>query len=515
MTFRVPELLKKNTVKKLLYIAILIILFFAFKFNIYLSYRPQSIHIWRQADCLSITQSYYQNSNSFWEPEIYNQFADDGLSGKSAGEFPVLYYVVAQLWKIFGKHEWIYRLLVWTLFFIGSIAFFSTALRLTKNFSLSVFLSLLLYTSPTILFYSIGFLTNVPALSFVLMAWLFFLKYYLSRKEYFLWISMLLFSIAMLLKVTAGLSFVALGGWWFIETVFIRKEDKIFNKGLNHLIPFIAALIPVIAWYLYARHFNDTHYAPYTFNGIWPIWEMSKEKLSKTFEVVDKIWLKEYFHPSLLVLTGILWIFLLTRPRKIKAFYFYMLLVIPLGSILYLLLWFQALEGHDYYLTNIFIFVLIVWGVFFISFRNSKWLSNWFAYALLFAYLAFLGIKSNNRLEQRFEGWMNEWYVKNLKEVGELEPVLDSLKIGSEEKVISIPDVSINATLYLMNRKGWTDYGSNFKDTTIIEKRISDGAKYIVINDSTAFADYPIEKYLNKKIYKGKHTWIYSLKQTD
>lgn len=509
---KISDLLKNEKVKNALFIGILIILFFVFGQYKYLTYRPQGIHIWRQADCLAITQSYYQNSNSFWKPEIYNQFSDDGLSRISVGEFPILYYVVAQSWKLFGKHEWIYRAFVFLIFSLGSLAFFVTISRLTKNLFLSIFLALLLYTSPTVLFYSIGFLTNIPALAFVFMAWFFFLKFAQSRKDSFLWISMALFSMAMLLKVSSGLSFVALGGWWFIETVFIRKDNTIFNKGIKHLIPFVVALIPVILWYLYARHLNDIHRGQYTFNGIWPIWEMTKEKLAKTFDVVDKIWLKEYFHPSLLIITGILWVFLLAIPRKIKAFYYYLLLVIPLGSIIYLLLWFQALEGHDYYLIDIFIMVPIIWGVFFIHFRDNKWLNSRISYAVLFMYLLFLGIKVNDRFEQRFDGWMNEWYVTNLKEVGELEPVLDSLNIGLEERVISIPDVSINATLYFLNRKGWTNYGSNFADTNIIEKRISQGAKYIVINDSTAFADYPVQKYLDQKIYQGKHTYIYSLK---
>jgi len=43
--------------------------------------RPQSIHQWRQCDCLSITMNYFQDNNSFFEPSIHH-LANDG-TGKT------------------------------------------------------------------------------------------------------------------------------------------------------------------------------------------------------------------------------------------------------------------------------------------------------------------------------------------------------------------------------------------------------------------------------------------------
>jgi hypothetical protein len=71
---------------------------------------PQSVHIWRQTNGLSITQMYYQHNLNFFQPEIQNQMGDGGISGKSAGEFPVIYFAVAKIWQIFGKSEWSFRL---------------------------------------------------------------------------------------------------------------------------------------------------------------------------------------------------------------------------------------------------------------------------------------------------------------------------------------------------------------------------------------------------------------------
>lgn len=189
----VQNIFEKRNVRFLVFFISLITVFFMLHMDAYLSLRPQSIHIWRQTDCLSITQNYYQNGNSFFEPEIYNQISDGGLSGKSAGEFPILYYTVAQLWKVFGKHEWIYRSFVFLIFVIGSWALYEIAFHFTKKYWMSVFISLLLLTSPTIAAYSISFLPNLPSLALVLVAWLFIYYFYRERRDGYLWISMLFF----------------------------------------------------------------------------------------------------------------------------------------------------------------------------------------------------------------------------------------------------------------------------------------------------------------------------------
>lgn len=494
----------------LFFVIALFAVFFGLQQDKYLPLRPQSIHIWRQTDCLSITQNYYQNGNSFCDPEIYNQISDEGLSGKSAGEFPVLYYTVAQLWKVFGKHEWIYRAFVFLIFAIGCWALYEITFQLTKNYWMSVFISLLLLTSPTIATYSISFLPNIPALAFALVAWLFVYYFYRNKKELYLWFSMLFFSLAILLKVTAGISFVALGGWWFIESVWGKKEGKLFPKGFKHFWPFLGAVIPVVAWYWYAAYFNDIHHGKYTFNSLWPIWEASREKILNTFDAVDKIWLKEYFHPSLLIITGILWIFMLAQPKKLKPFFYYLLVIFPIGMVMYLLFWFQALDSHDYYLINILFLIVSVWAIFIFTFQDKKWLRNKIVSILLMTYFVFLVVHCQQRLNDRFHGWMNDWYTTKLKAVGELEPVLDRLGVEPDAKVISIPDYTINATLYYMNREGYTDFGSDFSKKETFEKRIEQGAKYLIVNDSTIlskpvialFTQHEIGKYKNVSIYK-------------
>ncbi len=135
--------LKNRIIGNFIFIAVFIGLFFLYGLNETMFYPPQSLHIWRQTNSLSLTQNYYQYNLPFFQPEMHNQFCDQGYSGKAAGEFPIIYYAVAQLWKVFGKHEWIFKLVHLLILFFGLFLLFQTLSRIIDNRFWAGFLSLL------------------------------------------------------------------------------------------------------------------------------------------------------------------------------------------------------------------------------------------------------------------------------------------------------------------------------------------------------------------------------------
>ena len=48
---------------------------------------PRYLHEWRQSDCLSLTEHYYQGTG-FLEPKMHNYLALYKTSNETAGEFP-------------------------------------------------------------------------------------------------------------------------------------------------------------------------------------------------------------------------------------------------------------------------------------------------------------------------------------------------------------------------------------------------------------------------------------------
>jgi hypothetical protein len=500
-----------------LFLFLFLILIFIYGIDRKISQRPQSIHIWRQTDCLSIAQNYYQRDNPIWEPEIYNMMGDNDTSGKSAGEFPGLYYFIALLWKITGKSELIYRLVTLVLSFLGLFFLFRMNNALLMNRFQAMFISIMLYTSVIFVSYSFSFLPNLPSLSFVFTGWYLFWKFTVTNRDRWLWWAMFSFTLGMLLKVSSGVSYVALGGWLVIELMLPPMKRSLFLRPYLQMIPFFLPLVAVSGWYLYAGWYNHLHNAYYTFNDLWPIWKMEDDYFPEVVQAFRLLWAKEFFPVSTWLVTIAMWIFLLSTLKKRNTFFNYLTIIIPVGTILYLLFWFKALNSHDYYYIELFVFFVMVWVLFFKTMNNYKWFRHWIIYLLLTGWFIFNVTYFSGRFKDRFQSWMNQWYVENLQAVGEIEPLLRAHGVQPDDLVISIPDGSINSTLYLMNQRGFTNYQRNLNTPNGFGKYLSLGAKYLVINNleqidqDTAW----LKKYMAYPVFSYKNVLVFDLRSKE
>lgn len=489
------------------------ILFFVFNLNKTFFAPPQSVHIWRQTNSLSITQNYYQYNLPFFEPEIHNQFCDGGYSGKAVGEFPIIYYVVAKLWKVFGNEIWIFRMVQTLILLAGLWCLFKSMFYLFRNWIWAGFGSLLLFTAPMVVFYGPNFLPDAPGLAFVFIAWYFVTKFIQNRKMASLWLSALFFALSMLLKITSGLSFIALGGWILFELIFQKREERIFNFQIKHFIPFVPVILAVTGWYLYVEHYNAIHRGHFSYHGIWPVWTMTREQFLRIIDALDKIYFKELFLPYTQYLTVGVWIYLLIIIKKLKPIFRYFIIVLPAGFLMQMMLWFQVLEGHDYYTINLLIVFAAVWAIFFYSLKNTKLFDHPVFYLAGAAFLVWNIITCQYRLEVRYNSWMNDMYKNQFQALTEIEPLFKEIGIGEEDKVISLPDFTINGSLYFMKRNGYTEFGSDFNHIETYYNRIDQGAKYLIVNDTTILKKEIIQPFIDKKIGEYKNIRIYDLRK--
>lgn len=494
---------------RFIFIAVFILLCWVYDLDKTLSGRPQSIHIWRQTTSLSIALNYYEHDNSLFKPQLHSQFCSDGMSGQSAGEFPLVYFCVAKLWKVFGVHEWIFRLVQLLILFFGLFALFETCNYFLKNQFWSGFVSLILFTSPMVVFYGINFLPDGTSLALMFIGWFFVLRYHLIRRTYWLWIAAFFFTFALTIKITSAISLIAFLGWVAFELIFRKKEDRIINYYYLQILPYIIVIALTTAWYVYVDYYNTLHRGNYSEHSILPIWKMTSEKFEIIKDQVNKIFLMQYMNPYMQYLTFAVWVGLAMRFWKNSQIQNWGILVLPFGAFSVLMLWFQVLHGHDYYLIVLLIAFAFVWLMLFSVLKNYEWMRHPLMYGLLLAIFAYNVYSCQIVLKERYKGWMNDWFVKNLEAVGELDPLFDQLKIGKDDRVISIPDPSVTASLYFMNRPGYTDFGSDFNQEEGFRKRIEQGAKYLIVNDTTildkpvvkAFAEHYMGQYRNVKIF--------------
>lgn len=432
---------------------------------------------------------------------------------KLQGEFPIIYFVVAKIWEVTGYNLFIFRLVQVLILFAGLLLLFRSLQVLFNNKLWAGFVSLLLFTSPMMVFYGPNFLPDVPALSFVFIAWFFVAIFLKKRNQGSLWLSALFFSLSMLLKITSALSFIALGGWILFELIFQKEEARIFNFKRFQFVPFILVIPAVAAWYWYVEYYNGLHGGQVSYHGIWPVWKMTNEQYLRIIDALNKIYFKELFLPYTQYLTLAIWVYLLVTIKRLLPVFRFFVIVLPLGMLIELLLWFQVLEGHDYYTINLLVVFVSVWTIFFYSIKQTKLIRNPVFYLVGLVFLIFNVITCQTRIETRHQGWMNSMYEDRMKALVEIGPYFDELGITPEDKVISIPDYTINASLFYMNRKGYTEFASDFTKAETFYERIEQGAKYLIVNDTTIFKNEVIQPFITKKMGEFKNIWVYDLRE--
>ncbi|MBK7816583.1 MAG: glycosyltransferase family 39 protein [Sphingobacteriaceae bacterium] len=136
--------------------------------------RPCSVHIWAQTARASIALNYSRTDMNFFKPHIHKYLEGDGVTGL---EFPLVNYVPAILYKLFGFNEMYYRGFVLFTIVMGSLFFYLLINSYIKNFLVSFGLILSAYCSPVMAFYSINFMPDVTSLAFALIAWFFFFRF--------------------------------------------------------------------------------------------------------------------------------------------------------------------------------------------------------------------------------------------------------------------------------------------------------------------------------------------------
>lgn len=502
--------------------------------------RPQSLHQYRQCDCLSLTLNYYQDGNNFFKPCIHNQISENGKSGSVAGEFPILYFLIAMLWKIFGYHEFIYRFVTFLIAFLGFFALYKTIEMILKDSVWAVGLSLLFFTSPILVYYSNNFLTNMPSFSFSLIGWYFFARFYLNEKRKTLYISMVFFLLAGLLKISSLIGFILIFIIFITESLNIMKfkgEEKIFKGFLKNLYPFLIVIVGNILWVIYVTKFTEKYLGAYTFNNVWPIWKMNINEIGKVLYDFWFVMSKQIFaiYTLILFVVFVLALRILSAFDKIPKQVRFANFTIGFGVLLYVLFWFNAFGNHDYYMIDLMILFIVVFVSFFFYLKNNhyKVFKSLIIKGVFVAFLLYNAVYCYVNMDIRYfysgdhlgrykkffseyeiGGW---WYLDNnykskIKSFNTVTPYLRSIGIKQDDKVISIPDESINITLYLMNQKGWNNFGlTEWKGTDRINRQILLGAKYLIVNDTAALSSENVKPYTNNKIGQYQNISVYRL----
>lgn len=468
----------------------LVMHFHAFKFDL------SGIHAWRQTETQTTIQNFYEEDFNIFNPRINSRGAGTGIVRR---EFPVMQWLFAGAYKIFGDHIIISRILTFIIGILTVIGFYLIILRLTGDTFVSIAGAWAFNFSPSFFYYTVCPLPDNFALMNIVFSIYFFLKSMENyRLKYFTW-SIVFLSLSALTKLPFILYFILPAWFLYRNGIKIKKiRGKSFNTAI---IILLMGLLPVFLWYgLTIPQWGKQG----IITGVFGNYKTDLPTLLDFFQhnlisTLPELLLNYGATPFFLVA-----LFYVFRKKIVinKSYRGFLLLGILL--ILYFFFELNMIEKiHDYYLFPFLplLFILVAYGIKLGFYNNKSFIRSFsFFLLLLIPFLAFIRIHGRwdiNRLGLNPDLYN---YKTELREI-----------IPDNKLVIAGNDESSYIFFYYIHKKGWSFAHDDLNEKEL-KKMINEGAVYLYSSSRNVDENPKIKKYLNKKLGQYGSIKIFLLK---
>jgi hypothetical protein len=445
---------------------------------------------------------------------------DDYTSDITITEFPLIYYFIGTLYKIFGFHEFIYKLVNILIGFTGLYFLFLLGLRAFRNTFYALIMPLLIFSSPIYVYYTNNFIPDATSLSIALIGLYFFYKFYEKGINRDLIISLILLCFAGLNKTPALLLYFAIIGLFIFERVLkisFKKDQFVFKNWPKQIASFSGVMFIIFCWYAYAKIYSDIHGGVVSPVEIRPIWILSSETIKDTWEAISKrFWDGNYHSPIFIIISLVLLIHNIIFWKKYDRMISILVMLSVLGGICFSLLFFRSMRQHDYYqMNNLIVLILIMFNfILYLKENQKKIYGSWITKTIFGVLIVFFIISNNNLLRKTYYGgWFRNYAIEHYNNrYDEITPYLRSLGISRYDKVYCTYDPSINISLYLMDQKGHTDF---FRKDITFQQKVEffhgKGCNYFIIGDYDQIDDVQPEEIGLEKIGEYNSVGIYKV----
>ena len=498
----------------LLFITLLACMFFTIKFLEYdknFPTRPRSVHSWAQCMRASIAKNYAEESMNFFLPRLHNYLDGEGITGL---EFPLVNYIVAILYKLFGFNEAYYRGFMCFTMFLGLFYFFKLHNNLLNNVFLSLLSVSLAFFSPVLVYYTTNFMPDVTSLALVLIGWYLFFDYLKTTRVQKLYWLVLVLTIASLIKVT---SFIAFG---VLFCVLILDHFKFYHKTTNgeflikHKKQFIIASVLgtmiIFGWYYYAQWLSEKYHSnAFTLGSVYP---KTEEEFWSVVEAIKNNWYTEYYRPEFYNILFYMLIAVVVLFKYTSRLLFSILFFTTLGSLAFTFLMFIQFKNHDYYIIPLLPSVFLLLLTFFDTINRlftKKVLVVKYVVAVVLCVIMF-----DNAVYARehYIYRQSEYYLDttgdDFRMYYDLEPKLREWGIKKEDLTLIGKDYTYCNSLYLSNQRGFVfnEYDANYISAVFTLK-----PRVLILNDTAQFNKVYSNDFKNKIVGVHKNLIIYKL----
>jgi len=486
------------------------------------------IHECRKSDSLTQAIQYFRGA-SFLEPKT--NWISPSANQNAAAEFPLVYFIIGQIWKLTGYHLWIAKLFSVLILIISILSLLPLLQSVLKSDSkLLVFIGFI-FSFPALIYYADTLLPNVFSFSFLLLAISFGYRFWQKEEKRAFAIFTIFLSLALLLKITALIAVLSFYGAYTSERLFSKKlrislqtrKVRLMYAGL------LIALGFTFIWYRYAIQYN-AHYGSTIFSTtIRPIWEVS---IAERWRIAKLV----FFEHSREIFPLITWpvfigiYFWLLWSKHTSTYVKHFLWIGTLGLVAYLILWFWVFEVHDYYFIELLFFPLFLFGAYLYDQPEWKSIKRWkkpleiiFLALIFLNTLSFTQVAAGNQnvivkntpfISSFIKGNWGWFYFNHQETLGQLQKQKKAIQqiVPSNDTVFCFSDPYANVHLTAIDRIGYTNYSLDRNTAFVpqIHKLIQDGAaKLLVLKQDVQHPD--LQSFLAYPLYQSGNVQIYDL----
>ncbi len=470
---------------------------------------PAGIHYIRQTDTLSFIARYFDGTG-FISPEVFD-LRNNPNDGRTAAEFPLLYWLTAKLYNLFGERIWLLRCVNLAMVLVGQIMFGRACGAVLRSRALGMLFSFWIFGSSVLVYYACNSLPDATAYGIVLVGWSVVLREMadgLVKKWRF---ALLLFVLAALCKVTSGIHLLAFGLVLLLQSIAEQTVAPLFMKIREKALWLIGGIIAVASWSGYSIWYNKTNGASHFITTFGPVWSLDNTEQVEVVKLVTEYWWSKYLYPTswhvlgAIVLAGSAFIGRAPRLLLVAA------IVLVLGSACYVILFYERFRDHDYYFVALLptLALSALLGLVALRSRFPKVLPDP-TLALAMLVLSLLSINyAKLNLDRRYAEQPDRYSAVGTALV-DLPLDLGTAGVTTDATFVVLGDNTPNGSLLSLDHKGWTypGYPVATKPDWVELRKL--GADYLLCIDQS-----PPQGDSLDLILRGKRWTIWSLSDHD
>jgi len=452
-----------------------------------------SVHVWRQTQTQSTINNFYEEDMNILNPRRNDRGNGDGILRM---EFPLMQWLVAATYKVFGNHLILSRIFMFIVGIFSVFGMYQLLANIFQNKDIALIGAWAFNFSPCFYYYTINPMPDNFALCCSIWGVALFFSWYRNNKLHLLLLSGLLLSIGALCKLPFILYFIVPLSWFLME--LIKKgihKDLILKASANSVF----IILPLVWYFSVISAWDGNGIVGGIFDTEIPISTILYYFQDNLISTLPEMLLN---YGS--VLFFILGFYFIVKNKSYNNPLFVIMAIWSFAILAYFIYEINMIATvHDYYLFPFFpiLFILVAYGAF-----NMLKLQKKSAKYLVYFLLLILPLTAYLRMEVRWDPASPGFNADLLIYKKELRSA-----VPKNALCVAGNDISHYIFFYYIDKKGWA-FDNDLINAQSLKEMINKGAQYLYSDSRNIDTNKDISPFLDKLILERGSIRVYSLR---